>query len=195
MNKHEIAAFFDRMAPSWDARMVIDDEKVDRILTTAGIVPGVTVLDVACGTGVLFPYYLRRGAARVIGVDLSPEMARIAATKLHDPRIEVFCADVEQLPVHLQCEAVVIYNAFPHFPEPEQLLRSLTRWLRPGGRLTVAPGMGIEQLNAHHSGAAHAVSRRMLPARDLAALMSAWFVVDTVVSEPEIYLVSGALRA
>lgn len=33
------------------------------------------LLDVACGTGVLFPDYLARGAS-VTGIDISPEMAR-----------------------------------------------------------------------------------------------------------------------
>lgn len=63
MNKKEIAAFFDRMAPEWDANMIKSDEKINFILDAAGVKENSVVLDVACGTGVMFPYYPR--AARI----------------------------------------------------------------------------------------------------------------------------------
>lgn len=195
MNKKEIAAYFDKQAPGWDAHMVTDDAKLRRILDTAGVRPRATVLDVACGTGVLFPYYLARDAARVIGVDISAEMARIAAAKLHDPRVEVLCADIETLPVHLRCDCAVVYNAFPHFEDPARLIGSLARWVKPGGRLTVAHGMSLAALHRHHAGRAEHVSREMLSPEALAALMAPWFAVDTALADEGIYLVSGQRRA
>ena len=85
MNQREVIAFFNRCAPEWDAANIRDDGKIGFILDAAGIRPGCSVLDVACGTGVLFPDYLARGVSRVTGVDISPEMARIATAMLHDP--------------------------------------------------------------------------------------------------------------
>lgn len=96
MNQREVIAFFNRCAPEWDAANIRDDGKIGFILDAAGIRPGCSVLDVACGTGVLFPDYLARGVSRVTGVDISPEMARIATAKLHDPCVEVLCGDVER---------------------------------------------------------------------------------------------------
>ena len=81
MNKKEIAAFFDRMAPEWDANMIKSDEKINFILDAAGVKENSVVLDVACGTGVLIGDYLRRGVASVTAVDISPEMIRIAREK------------------------------------------------------------------------------------------------------------------
>lgn len=74
MNQREVIAFFNRCAPEWDAANIRDDGKIGFILDAAGIRPGCSVLDVACGTGVLFPDYLARGVSRVTGVDISPEM-------------------------------------------------------------------------------------------------------------------------
>ena len=65
MNKKEIAAFFDRMAPEWDANMIKSDEKINFILDAAGVKENSVVLDVACGTGVMFPYYLARSCSRI----------------------------------------------------------------------------------------------------------------------------------
>ena len=191
MNKKEIIAYFDHCAPQWDARMVTDDGKINGILDAAGVREHGVVLDVACGTGVLFPYYLSRNIARVIGVDISPEMVKIAASKLHDPRIEVVCGDVETTPVRMRCDCCVIYNAFPHFEEPERLIERLARWVKPGGRLTVDHSMGLEALRRHHAGRAEHVSREMLPSQDLAAVLAPWFRVDSLVSDEEHYLVSG----
>ena len=178
MNKKEVAAFFDRMAPEWDAEMIKSDEKINFILDAAGVKENSVVLDVACGTGVMFPYYLARGAERVIGVDISSEMARIAASKMHDPRVEVICGDVEEIAVE----------------SPERLVRRLSRWLKPDGRLTVAHGMSIEALNRHHSGRASSVSREMLTAEELSAVFAPYFEVDTAVSDDEKFVVSGTKR-
>ena len=67
MDIREVAAFFDDAAATWDDHLVRDDKKISRILELSDIKPGCRVLDVACGTGVLFPYYLHRGAAQITG--------------------------------------------------------------------------------------------------------------------------------
>lgn len=193
MNKREVIAFFDRCAPEWDAGTIRDDEKIAFILDAAGIRPGCSVLDVACGTGVLFQDYLARGVSRVTGVDISPEMARIAATKLHDPRVEVLCGDVETVALPRRYDCCVVYNAFPHFEDPARLVARLTALLAPGGRLTVAHSMGLEALHRRHAGAARHVSRPMLPPERLAALMEPAVAVDVAVSDGEKYVVSGYL--
>ena len=60
MTKQEIIVFFDHMAPQWDEDMIRSDEIINRILDGAEVTEGKFVLDVACGTGVLFPDYLKR---------------------------------------------------------------------------------------------------------------------------------------
>lgn len=72
MEKKEIADFFDRCAPWWDADMIRNEVLITTILDNAGIKGGMDVLDVACGTGVLFPDYLKRGVESVTGIDISP---------------------------------------------------------------------------------------------------------------------------
>ena len=37
MNKKEVAAYFDRLAPDWDEHMVTDDGKIGFILDAAGV--------------------------------------------------------------------------------------------------------------------------------------------------------------
>ena len=194
MNKQDVISFFDRCAPTWDAEMIRNEGAIAAILDAAGIVPGVTVLDVACGTGVLFPDYLARGAASVTGVDISPEMARIAAGKVSDGRVTVLCGDVENIALSQKYDRCVVYNAFPHFPEPENLIRALAGHLNPGGRLTIAHGMSRAAIDRHHSGGASKVSRGLMHEDELAGLFAPCFHVDVKVSDEEKYIVSGCLR-
>ena len=56
MNKQDVIDFFDRCAPTWDAEMIKSDVIIGKILDNAEVGPGMDVLDVACGTGVMFDY-------------------------------------------------------------------------------------------------------------------------------------------
>ena len=192
MEKEKIAAFFDNCAPWWDADMMRNEEIIAKILDNGGIIPGVHVLDVACGTGVLFPDYLKRGAASVTGIDISPEMAKIAAAKY--PEVKVICGDVENTGFDRQFDCVMVYNAFPHFPDPEGLIRTLAGLTKPGGRLSVAHGMSRAALLHHHERASE-VSIDLLLETELAQLFEPWFQVDVVISDNQMYQVSGTRKA
>ena len=197
IDKRDVQAFFDRLAPDWDAGMVRNEAVIARILDNAGVCEGCTVLDVACGTGVLFGDYVKRGAARVTAVDLSPEMAARAAEKAAGTCIEVVCGDVEtdvQVQESAPYDVVMVYNAFPHFPDPAGLIRRLSGLLRPGGRLSIAHGMSRAALDAHHSDSAHAVSMRLLPEEEVRALMAPYLDVDVVISDDRMYQVCGVKK-
>lgn len=190
MDKKEVIAFFDRFAPDWDADMVRDDRKIACILDAAGVSAGSRVLDVACGTGVLFGDYIARNVAHVTAVDIAPQMALIAQKKAEGTCITVRCGDVEELPLDAAYDCCVVYNAFPHFENPQRLVARLAALLAPSGRLCVAHGMSLEALHKHHE-RARSVSRRMLTGEELSALMAPHLQVETVVSDEEKYIVVG----
>ena len=192
MEKTEIRKFFDRLAPTWDADLVRNENAISYILDAAGVREGVDLLDVACGTGVLFGDYLERRVASLTAIDLSPEMVSIAREKF--PEAEVICGDAEKTAFSKAFDVIMVYNAFPHFPSPEGIVSALCRALTPGGRLTVAHGMSRQAIIEHHSGAAADVSLELLPAEELAAIFAGYLDVDIVLSDDEKYIVSGILR-
>lgn len=192
MEKKDIVQFFDQCAPWWDDDMIRNEVIITAILDNAGIKGGMDVLDVACGTGVLFPDYLKRGVASLTGIDISPEMAKIAAAKF--PEVTVICGDVEETKFDRSFDAIMIYNAFPHFPDPEKLIQILAGLVKPGGRLSVAHGMSRDQLLQHHAGRASKVSIDLLHEKDLAALFAPYFDVDVIISNERMYQVAGTRR-
>lgn len=194
MNKRDVIAFFDHLAPQWDADMIRHDDIIARILDGAGVRSGVRVLDVACGTGVLVPDYLARNVGSVTGVDISREMIRIAEEKFPQENVRFICCDVEELPVQEQFDCIVVYNAFPHFPEPELLIRRLCDHLAPGGRLTIAHGMSRAAIDAHHSGSASRVSCGLMHEDALAAMMRKYLKLEVKISDDRMYQVTGSKR-
>ena len=195
MEKKDIIEFFDRCAPTWDTEMIKNDEIIDKILDNAEIQESQHILDVACGTGVLFDYYLDRNVASVTGIDISPEMAMIAQRKYADnPKVTVICGDVEEAAFSQKFDRIVVYNAFPHFPYPKRLIKLLAHLLKEGGRMTIAHGMSRAAIDNHHSSSASKVSNGLMPADQLKKLFDAHFDVEIMISNDQMYQVSGVKR-
>lgn len=191
MNKADVIAFFDRCAPEWDADMIRNEPVIQTILDNAGVCAGIDVLDVACGTGVLIPDYLKRSVRSVTGIDISPEMIRIAKKKFPQESVKLICGDVESVQLNRQFDCVMVYNAFPHFPNPKGLIDHLAELVQSGGRLSIAHGMSRAMLTRHHSGSASRESIELPEAEAVAQMMDEAFRVDVVISDDTMYQVCG----
>lgn len=194
VESRSVAAFFDMAATAWDEGRRADDHKIETILDLADVRQGHRVLDVACGTGFLFPYYLSRGVGRVTGVDISAGMLAVARAKHRDERIELVEGDVMEAGLGGPYDRLVVFNALPHFPCPRRLAERLAFLSGPDSRLTFAHDMGRSRLNAHHGRRAPGVSRELICERELAAFLSSFYDVDVLRGEDDLYLVSGTRR-
>lgn len=191
MNKQDVINFFDECSKHWDDSMIRDDNIINHILDHAGVSEGKTILDVACGTGVLFPDYLKRNVKSVLGVDISPKMAEIAGSKFEQENISVLCGDIEEMDYEDAFDCVVVYNAFPHFPNPDALIKKLSAMVKSGGTVTVAHGMSRKKIDSHHSGAAHKVSVGLMSEDELAGIFSKYLKVTVKISDDTMYQVTG----
>lgn len=115
----------------------VTDHAVEPLLDSAAAGPGTTVLDVATGPGVVAFQAVKRGASSVVGVDLAPEMVRLA--KAAYPCVEFRQADAEALPFpDRSFDAVVSNFGIGHFPQPENTLGEFLRVVTRGGLVAVS---------------------------------------------------------
>src|SRR2546422_2232683 len=109
-------------------------------LVETRVAAGAPVLDLGCGCGVPVA---RRLAQRyvVTGVDFSP--VQIERARALVPRATFLCTDMTTLSVPDESfDAITCLYALIHLPLAEQpaLLRSVSRWLQPGGLFLATVG-------------------------------------------------------
>ncbi|MFK2931815.1 class I SAM-dependent methyltransferase [Dyella agri] len=98
------------------------------------------VVDAGCGSGRYLLHALRRGAARAVGVDLSPQMLERADAELASLRtaaqVTLLQGNLEALPVpDAQADLTICGLVVGHVEHLGQALAELRRVTRPGGIL------------------------------------------------------------
>jgi len=142
-NSDEIKAMFARIARAYDVNnrlhtLLRDQAWRRRMVALAGISPGQSVLDAACGTGDVAVIVRRRGAGRVVGLDFCEQMLDVARWKHAGLNIEWRLADATALPFDAaDFDVVTIAFGLRNIPQPQTALAEFHRVLRPGGRLMV----------------------------------------------------------
>ena len=113
----------------------INPLRLDYIDEFAGI-KGLKVLDVGCGGGILAESMAQRGA-QVTGIDLAKKSLKVA--QLHSLEsgvsVEYRCVAVEDLADEApgSFDVVTCMEMLEHVPDPESVVRSCARLVKPGG--------------------------------------------------------------
>jgi SAM-dependent methyltransferase len=101
---------------------------------------GDPVVEIGCGPGQIGVFVRERGR-RVVGLDLSHEMAKLASRRLDG----AVTADMRALPLRTAAVAgILAFYSVIHLrrPELESVLRAFHRVLRPGGRIILSAHEG-----------------------------------------------------
>lgn len=113
-------------------------EWAPHLVDAAGVDGGRSVLDVACGTGVVARQAADRmgGHGSVVGLDLNDAMLTVA--RRLRPDIEWRQGDAADLPFgDAAFDAVLCQSALMFFPDRAQAVREMARVARPGGTVAV----------------------------------------------------------
>jgi SAM-dependent methyltransferase len=115
-------------------------------LDQLAIGPGISLLDVGCGSGTVLRAAADRGA-EVTGIDAAPGMVENAKRRVPGARVEV--GDLQFLPFEdASFDVVTGFNSFQYAADPPAALREARRVLVDGGRVLVAVWGRAEQCEA-----------------------------------------------
>jgi ubiquinone/menaquinone biosynthesis C-methylase UbiE len=133
---------FTRQAePFARAQAIRSPQALERIVRMAQTTPADTVLDVACGPGLLACAFARF-ARHAVGVDITPAMldqARKTQAEQGLKNVSWQLGDVLSLPYPDQHFSIVASRfVFHHLLDPLGALKEMKRVCKPGGRVVVA---------------------------------------------------------
>ncbi len=101
-------------------------------------IAGRRVVDFGCNDGAISAEYLRKGAVKVIGVDIDECAIRRAQELHHDERLVFVQSAVSTIPLEDQSvDAIISYDVFEHVSQPTTILRELHRILAPTGKALI----------------------------------------------------------
>jgi SAM-dependent methyltransferase len=131
--KQRLKTFWNMQQEYWDMLSSSDSlESPSRQRAAEFLLPGESVLDVACGTAANSVWIGKR--CRYFGVDLSIK----ALQQKVNPSLRLACGDADSLPFRSESfDAAVATYVLEHAVEPIKTLQETCRVVRPGGRIVL----------------------------------------------------------
>jgi toxoflavin synthase len=138
---HHVAEEYDKISLEYQESKLLPFRIHVEEHTSFGLLPDLTgrsVADLACGEGIYARKLKRRGAMRVVGVDISAEMISLGrrAEEAEPLGIEYVLADVASADMDEQFDiayCAFLFNYATSRAELRSLIQSVARLVRPGG--------------------------------------------------------------
>lgn len=190
--------WFNEKASIWDT-IATDQTRgfLKGIIQSLKISEGVSVLDVATGTGILIPWLMDAvgPGGKLAALDFAPEM--IARVREKFEHIESMVADVQNLPIENEVfDEVICNSAFPHFSDKPLAMAEMARVLKTGGRLTICHPATREELNEFHKNLGGVVGGDMLPIDDeMKSMATSAGLKDIVITDGPYTYVMTAIKS
>jgi ubiquinone/menaquinone biosynthesis C-methylase UbiE len=194
MRDHEnrVRDEFARQAETFSASAVITDTALtQRFIAALGEAAQGSVLDVACGPGILSAA-IAKTARDVVAFDLTPQMLTKAAQRCAEAGLNNVTfreGNATELPFpNAAFDAVVTRLSVHHFDRPKRVIEEIFRVLRPGGTFVVADVISSEVPAEAELQNAIEILRdpshvRMLPGSELTFLVKeAGFAIESLLT-------------
>jgi phosphatidylethanolamine/phosphatidyl-N-methylethanolamine N-methyltransferase len=137
LDENAVVAAYARWAPVYDPIFgVITGRAIRGTMRTLNALPPSRVLEVGVGTGIALPLYNRQH--RVTGIDLSPDMLKIAEKRVAQKKLGNVESIQEMDASNLAFGAGMFDVAVAMFvmsvvPDPKRVMDEMQRVVRPGG--------------------------------------------------------------
>jgi len=129
-NKRDVMRFYDTIASAYSELHGKEQQLKYRAALKYLSTADEAILDLGCGTGLLFSYISTKSL--VVGIDLSPQMVRRAACRI-GTHLEghVICADADYLPLRDSIfDRVFAFTLLQNIGTPQNLLQEVSRVLK-----------------------------------------------------------------
>jgi len=189
-HENRVREEFTRQAETFSVSAATTDAALtQRFLSALGEAVQKSVLDLACGPGILSAA-IAKGAREVVAFDLTPQMLKKAAQRCLEAGVDNVTfreGNATELPfADAAFDAVVTRLSVHHFDRPGRVFEEIFRILRPGGSFVIADVISLEVPAEAELQNAIEILRdpshvRMLPGSELTSLVSgAGFAIESL---------------
>ena len=135
--KKDVKSHFDKYASDYDELKKKNQYYYDSIkkliLDISGRFRFDSVLDIGCGTGEILNHLKPR---KGVGVDISPEMVRIAKSKYDD--YEFIASDFDSLEITEKFDLIIVIDVIEHLGDMERTLANIRKYSNKGTKIIVS---------------------------------------------------------
>jgi ubiquinone/menaquinone biosynthesis C-methylase UbiE len=194
MKEHRVTrSYFNAIAAEWDNGEIDTYGTLKDLLSQLQLEKTHAVLDLGCGTGVLFPLLrqLTLGRTKLFAVDFAHRMTLEAARKSHRS-FRILCGCAQHLPFSDDTfDRIIAFHVFPHIHHKVQALQECRRVMRPGGKLGIIHLHSSHEINSIHAEIGGTIKHHTLPpgARMNSLLRGLRYAVETSIDQPGRYFI------
>ena len=141
-----------------------ENEIMDKLLNSLNLSDYKRILDLGAGKGIISnKLQMLSNDGEVIGLDISEKMIEFAMANNTNEKVKFVLGDFYEYNPQEKFDAIVCFDAFPHFLDVDLFNKKNFELLNEGGMLAIIHDIGRDQLNTHHMQNALRVSRPLEP--------------------------------
>ncbi len=187
--------YFDSLSKNWDELAGNNNERILKIRDVFSMIElksGANVMDVGCGTGILFPiihdYIGNTGT--IFAVDTSSKMIEEAGKRNADIKnIKYIISPLEEVNIpENSIDVIICFAVFPHIEDKQKALLQCRMLLNQTGALYIFHLADTKSLNELHHNLNGPVSRDYMPYKDELEILflKTGFAMKQYIDKPEL---------
>ncbi|WP_425445898.1 class I SAM-dependent methyltransferase [Dethiothermospora halolimnae] len=183
--------YFNKNYKQWSKNTPKD--KIDistKIIELIGLKEGESVIDVACGTGILYYILKDKKLTDYLAIDISEKMLKELQNIF--PDVNTKCLDFDKkVNINNKFDYVIIFNGIPHFENIDIAFENVKNTLKPGGKFLIAQTKTRDGIKEHHRKIGYDLGREPIP-RDntLKQLSEKYGFTDIIIKDQEFFYFS-----
>jgi malonyl-CoA O-methyltransferase len=138
--KNEVMIYYNTIEPSYELQYSEEqDKKYDVVLPTLDFIDHEKIIDVGCGTGLLFSK-IRKRYITIVGVDVSMNLLNRAIKRFkHRSNVHFICGDADFLPLRENVfDKVFSITLLQNMPEPSITLKEIAKVAKQNSTLIIS---------------------------------------------------------
>lgn len=124
-----------------------------------------SVLDVACGTGILYPLLMDIPVKNYMALDISEKMLEELSKRYVDAKVKLHDFD-KPIKLEKKYDIIIIFNSIPHFENLNVVFQNSRNNLKQGGKLAIIHTRTRAGLANHHHQIGYTLDRDAIPKDD-----------------------------